>query len=455
MSWKGTLREMSEPHDFDPNDFQAGAFAVGAQYLGVLTEKGGWKGNMNSLSRMAEAYSWSLLDEPWDSQGTWIKVGDGIVWITDGYLLLWSQPGPVALYKVLDGGLPTQYTIEVQRLLTDDVWSDLNVDDGEHFVAIRLDRENYRFGVMNNAGSYVWITAPEYIEETFTYTWRFVVDSEGHSIKAYWSWLGLPFTYIGEWTDIRHTQESDGFVWVGVANTAQTTQEYDLKIAPGLHPPPDISPELVKLNSVLTEKGVWKGTLESISTEMILWDIMSEEWSSLGTWGVSENITSIISPPGQLYQAPGAAYGGFRYKTLGGGLPSKYTVEFRVKVDDWDDDGTQFRSMADGEHLVKFQMWPGMIGVMNSSGSYNTINLATGGWHIWHLLVDSANENVKVYRDFEYIGEFTSLKDDVTSDGYVSTGFATGAKYHEDYWRIHTGLQVPFRGKLRGVLSEK
>lgn len=55
MSWKGKLREMSEPHDFDSADFQAGAFAVGAEYLGVLVAKSeqtgkvvekGWKGEL-------------------------------------------------------------------------------------------------------------------------------------------------------------------------------------------------------------------------------------------------------------------------------------------------------------------------------------------------------------------------------------------------------------------------
>jgi len=47
--WIASLREMSEPHDFDPDDFQAGAFAVGAEYKGVIADKG-WKGNLEDVT---------------------------------------------------------------------------------------------------------------------------------------------------------------------------------------------------------------------------------------------------------------------------------------------------------------------------------------------------------------------------------------------------------------------
>jgi len=54
---KGIIREMSEPHDFDPADFQAGAFAVGAQYASTLSAKEtkgnlieiGWSGELEEV----------------------------------------------------------------------------------------------------------------------------------------------------------------------------------------------------------------------------------------------------------------------------------------------------------------------------------------------------------------------------------------------------------------------
>lgn len=50
MSWKGTLREMSEPRDFDSVDFQAGSFAVGAEYKVVLVANGELIGSLIELS---------------------------------------------------------------------------------------------------------------------------------------------------------------------------------------------------------------------------------------------------------------------------------------------------------------------------------------------------------------------------------------------------------------------
>jgi len=44
--FRGSLRSMSESHDFDPADFQAGAFSVGAEYQAKLSEKDTWMGDL-------------------------------------------------------------------------------------------------------------------------------------------------------------------------------------------------------------------------------------------------------------------------------------------------------------------------------------------------------------------------------------------------------------------------
>ena len=64
MSWKGKLRETSEPHDFDPEDFQAGAFAVGAEYTTNVQAKGEMIG---SLSETEELQS-QMIERGWTGQ---------------------------------------------------------------------------------------------------------------------------------------------------------------------------------------------------------------------------------------------------------------------------------------------------------------------------------------------------------------------------------------------------
>jgi len=173
---------------------------------------------------------------------------------------------------------------------------------------------------------------------------------------------------------------------------------------------------------------------------MVVWDLLDESWNSLGAWTMYGGVNTEISPVGQLRFFPSAGTAG-RMKDIGD-LPNQYTVEMRVKIDDWGDH-FEFNGY-NGSKVLLFQIYETYIkfGVGVFQYDISTDN----NYHVWRCLVDTDIPEVTVYRD----GVLVCVYDGVLwiysgNDGLVQVGMkeTDGGEAHQDYIRIASGLHQP------------
>jgi len=183
--------------------------------------------------------------------------------------------------------------------------------------------------------------------------------------------------------------------------------------------------------------------------KMVDWDLLDEPWNELGDWTKRGSGTSVISPSGFLYQKPlGGDYVG-RRKTLSSGLPTQYTTELRVKFL-FENIAESHLILYDGEHLIWIILKNGItdngiISCQKSDLSWDEIetDIDDNAFYFWRFVVNSSGHNLKVYKNQEYIGEFTSFPDNATNDGRISIRMNTIGESYTDYWKIASGLHTP------------
>jgi len=168
------------------------------------------------------------------------------------------------------------------------------------------------------------------------------------------------------------------------------------------------------------------------------WNLLSESWNSLGTWTMYGDVNTEISPVGQLRFLPEFGKTAGRMKDIGD-LPNQYTVEMRVKIDDWGDH-FEFNGY-NGDKVLLFQIYSTHIKFGVGIFQYNIST--DNNWHIWRCLVDTSIPEVTVYRDNVFVYTYTGvLWIFADFDGLVQVGMKEtgGGEAHQDYIRIASGL---------------
>lgn len=176
---------------------------------------------------------------------------------------------------------------------------------------------------------------------------------------------------------------------------------------------------------------------------MVTWDLLDEPWDALGDWTKTGDGISEISPPGQLHQQGTGLSQSGRTKTLAGGLPTQYTFESRLKIDGFNG-YRHLYDFYDGEHLCHFRITATAIWLAIDLG-YEKIDIDTdeGIFYIWRFVINSSGHSVKIYRNSQYVGEFTNIKHDASNDGKIETSDLFSCESHEDYFKIASGLHIP------------
>jgi len=171
---------------------------------------------------------------------------------------------------------------------------------------------------------------------------------------------------------------------------------------------------------------------------MVTWDLLDQDWDSVTGWNQSGSGISEIDPPGQLHQAPNPSNVIHRIRDIGS-LPSTYTAEFRLKIDDFGSSGRWEHDFYDGIHVLQFKIYASSIVLENHAPFAFNTNI--GKFYIWRLVIDSVGHHFYVYRNGIYITDLGAGVNWTKADGtlYVSA-VNTSMEGHEDYFKIATGL---------------
>jgi len=171
------------------------------------------------------------------------------------------------------------------------------------------------------------------------------------------------------------------------------------------------------------------------------WNLLNEEWNSLGTWIKGGTGTSEINPIGQLHQLSNVPGSVNRYKTLSNGLSNKYTVKMRLKVDNFAYGlGHADFIFRNGIHSLNLDIFNNEIKLLQQGGwSSHSLETLEDTWYIWKLVMDSDTDTVTIYRDDVEIKTFNTIDQELTGDGYVYTGISRpNGELHIDYIKIAT-----------------
>jgi len=174
------------------------------------------------------------------------------------------------------------------------------------------------------------------------------------------------------------------------------------------------------------------------------WDLLNQLWFSLSGWNKVGSGTSEINPPGQLHQQGTGLSSVGRTKTLASGLPSEYTIEVRLKITQAFPSLRWTYEFYDGEHRIVLQIWNNKIRSTYGIDFQDIIcQNEQNIFYIWRFVINSKENEIKVYRDFEYLGIFTRLEDDASNDGKIWTRAMFYLEGYEDYIKIKSGLHPP------------
>lgn len=174
--------------------------------------------------------NWDLLDEPWDSIGTWLKRKNGTSEISPAgqlHQVPLEADGYVGRYRDI-GTLPNDYTVEFKLKI--DVFGKHHrrFYDGIHYIEFEILSDKIRF--YKGGGLY-----DEYSVSTDTnwHVWRLVIDSDGHSCKVY-----RDSSYVNEFTNFYNYTSGDGLVevWMKYVTGGEMHEDY-FRIATGLYSP--------------------------------------------------------------------------------------------------------------------------------------------------------------------------------------------------------------------------
>ena len=177
------------------------------------------------------------------------------------------------------------------------------------------------------------------------------------------------------------------------------------------------------------------------------WDILNEEFSEgLAGWTRIGSGRSYTTHLGYLYQKPDQDKMVGQLRRLGDLPESGYTLEFRLKVDSFDEHHGIFEvKLWDGVHFINIGISPKAV---EEYGSGQSHPLSTDGdWHTWRFVIYSICSTIKIYRDAVFIVNWTKpLLNSNYNDGDVQviTRYHLGkTESRLDFIRIVKGLYVP------------
>jgi len=174
--------------------------------------------------------TWDLLDEPWDSLGTWVKIGTGTSEISPAGQL--HNIGYAGRQKDNDPYLPDKYTVESRLKIN--VYGGLGWEwwfysktpyaPNRRLMALRIAEHK----IINRSALLIDEYSIENLPDTW-YIWRFIVDGTVPEVKIY-----RDDVYIHTFTELRVSsiQRINLFAIL----YCEGHEDY-LKIASGLHEP--------------------------------------------------------------------------------------------------------------------------------------------------------------------------------------------------------------------------
>ena len=183
------------------------------------------------------------------------------------------------------------------------------------------------------------------------------------------------------------------------------------------------------------------------------WDIVKEDWDSLGSWTDGDTGSSIssISPAGQLSLVSdgGNAHRYQTFSALDG--QTQYTIEERVKQDVWGE--YNFRTW-DGTTRLWAEIGRIDLAVLDSAAArvYKDYLLPQGEWVTQRWVVDNGSpDSVDLWRKnsagtWARIAHWSSLNVIATQAGRVDTFMQEDGTAHVDYTYIGSGLIPPDSG---------
>lgn len=187
------------------------------------------------------------------------------------------------------------------------------------------------------------------------------------------------------------------------------------------------------------------------------WDLLNEEWDSLGNWEVTNSPPSVseISPSGELHQKEVSNTIVTRYQVLANGLPLQFTFETKIKIESFASGAFHRWRLYNNEHQILLELFPDRIqcyhGIDYPWYDEIAVTTETGVFYTWRFLVDSKGATVKVYRDALFLGQFIRPNAyDGHLNGRIKTGAVSYEEDHEDFFRISSGLHEPEGGSAGG-----
>jgi len=122
---------------------------------------------------------------------------------------------------------------------------------------------------------------------------------------------------------------------------------------------------------------------------MVDWDLLDNPWDSITGWAKTGSGTYLIEPAGYLHMTQFPVGTLIVWKDIGS-LPSQFTAEFKLKVDNYGSNGNARKTFHDGVHRVEFMIRPTQISLLNYGGTWDNkaIINTVGIEYVWRLLVD-------------------------------------------------------------------
>jgi hypothetical protein len=165
-------------------------------------------------------------------------------------------------------------------------------------------------------------------------------------------------------------------------------------------------------------------------------DLLEEHFNDLARWNKDSASTLVeINPSGQLH-----TIGGFAYHYLS--FPAQYTVEFKLKVDNFDEHPAGFQVYSSRSQRT-FHIYSNKIAVGNGIVGFEEFSVLTdNNWHAWKLVIDEDTQEASVYKDDAHLATLTrsTVMSGLTQRIYTGTERDCVTEAHWDYVFISTGL---------------
>lgn len=189
----------------------------------------------------------------------------------------------------------------------------------------------------------------------------------------------------------------------------------------------------------------------------VVWALNKEDFANLVAWATGGGAPAPdIAPAGFLHMHPNAANNVDISQTVGGWATQQYTSYFHTNFTALSTvaDVTHYRQyIYDGQHRNVFDIHSDKVGYYNGAAwEYIALATALATDYWWWIRYNSSGDSIKVWRStdnltWSYIGEFTTLRNDVANQGDIKIqairGGAPDMEFTQDFWYLVDGLYEP------------